>query len=57
MARKSDQWQDVSLMTEDVTLALRPYGIDPADGEACAAVLRTIANALSTTAEPGQARQ
>jgi len=53
-----DPLDHLTLMVDDVTLALRPYGIDPSDPAACAAALRAIANALSPkgpafTAPPG----
>ncbi len=47
LARKAQRAAVLDLMTEGVTLALRPYGIDPANAEACATTLRKIADALS----------
>ena len=45
--QRQDSMDHLALMVDDITLALRPYGIDPADAAACAAALRAIANALS----------
>ena len=45
-----DPSDHLALMVDDITLALRPYGIDPTDARACAATLRTIADTLSPSA-------
>jgi len=37
----------LALMVDGITLALRPYGIDPADAAVCAETLRDIADALA----------
>ncbi len=43
---RSDLGDVLSPIIEDVTLALRPYGIDPRDCRACAALLRVLADSL-----------
>jgi hypothetical protein len=45
--RREDPMDHLALVAEDITLALRPYGIDPSDPAACAETLRNIADALA----------
>jgi len=45
--QRQERMDHLALMVDDITLALRPYGIDPSDPAACADTLRTIADVLS----------
>ena len=54
--QRQERMDHLALMVDDITLALRPSGIDPTDVTACAETLRDIADALSAGAPTGTTR-